>query len=193
MTNLEIIRSFRQGGTGNCVSIAIIKAGIEIFGLNQIFHSQLEDSGNYNFMLRDGFQSTISPQEYEQAVSGSMFQELANKEIYDYAVLCYAVMAKRAMIEGNDQQDNLTYQQAIATLNNGENYLQGPYWLGLRHNYRNIGRRYARTNPGCVGASRAHCFYVSYGMEDQYGVPDHIGLLERNFVHWYRLTTEQIF
>lgn len=192
MTNIEIIQSFRQGGTGNCVSIAIIKAGIEILGLNKIFHHQEKDGG-FEFMMRDGFEGKVSEEEWSKAKAGSRFIPLQNEEVYNYANTCFAAMAKRAMIEGNDDIPNPTYDQAIETLNDGEYYLHGTNWLGLRHNYRNVGRKYARNNPGCVGASKKHCFYVSNGFEDEYGNPDRIGFMDRPFAHWYRITAEQAF
>lgn len=102
--------------------------------------------------MRDGFEGDISIEELEKAKTGSKFQLLQSIEVFEYAVKRFAVMAKRAMIEGNDDIEQPTYDQAIETLNDGENYLLGPNWLGLGHNYRNIGRRYARNNPGCVGA-----------------------------------------
>ena len=193
MNNIEIIRAFKQGSTGNCVCIAIIKAGIEVFGLNNIFYLQKEDDNVYHFMHRDGFEEKITSQEIASAKEGSLFEVLQNEEIYNYSVLCFATMAKRAQVENSDDNVQLTYEQAIATLNDGEFYLHGPQWLGLRHNYRNIGRKYARNNPGCVGASRKHCFYISYGIEDKYGEPDRVSRLERNFAQFYRLSTEQIF
>ena len=35
MNNIDIIKSFKQRGPSNCVAIAIIKAGIEIFGIKK--------------------------------------------------------------------------------------------------------------------------------------------------------------
>lgn len=194
MTHIEIIESFRQGGTGNCVSIAVIKAGIEIFGMYNIFrYTRNSSDEGFNFLMRDGFEAEVSQQELQMARSGSQFINLNNLEVYNYANICFAAMAKRAMIEGNDDIPNPNYLQAVATLNDGEYYLHGPSWIGLRHNIRYIGRKFARNNPGCVGASKFHCFYVSNGIEDKYGRPDNVGFLDRRFVHWFRLTIDQVF
>src|SRR5688572_24612224 len=123
MTNKEIILSFKQGGTGNCVTIAIIKAGTEIFGLNNIFSlkKNATDEG-FKFMMRDGFEGEVSDNELQAAKQGSRFILLKNKDLFDYGNICFAAMAKRAMIEGNDEIENPTYQQAIETLNDGEFY-----------------------------------------------------------------------
>jgi hypothetical protein len=193
MDNIQIIKSFKQGGTGNCVCIAIIKAGIEIFGLNNIFHHRKESDGTHSITMRDGFELSVTAEEYEKAKIGSKFLLLENEEVYSYAILCFAAMAKRALTEGDEGVGYQDFDGSISAMNDGQNYYKGPYWLGLRHNYRNIGRKYAKINPGCVGASRVHCFYVSYGIEDSYGQPDKIGLFERNFANWYRITPEQYF
>lgn len=194
MTNREIIKAFKQGGTGNCVSIAIIKAGIEIFGMYNIFdYNKNSGDEGFSFMMQDGFEAGVSDDELQLAKQGSKFILLEKQEVFDYANICFAAMAKRAMIEGNDDQHNPTYEGAIKTLNNGEYYLHGPNWIGLRHNIRYIGRKYARNNPGCVGASKYHCFFVSRGVEVKYGRPDNVGFLERRFVHWFRLTKDQVF
>jgi hypothetical protein len=189
----DIIKSFRQGGTGNCVTIAIIKAGIEVFGVNNIFtiHQNTDDEG-FAFMMRDGFEAKVSAIEVQKAKTGSRFIMLGNQEVFNYANICFAAMAKRAMIEGNDDTVDPTYEQAIDTLNDGEYYLHGPNWIGLRHHFKYIGRKYSMMNPGCVGASRAHCFYVSNGWEDSYGTPNHLNLLERRFAHWFRITAETV-
>lgn len=193
MNYMDIIRSFRQGGTGNCVTIAVIKAGIEIFGLNNIFnHSKNANDDGFKFIMRDGFEAEVSSDEMQLAKNGSRFMVLQSQEIFDYANICFAAMAKRAMIEGNDDINNPTYEQAIETLNNGEYYLHGPNWMGLRHNFKYIGRKYATMNGGCVGASKAHCFYVSHGYEDKYGSPNYLGFFERRFAHWFRITKETI-
>lgn len=194
MTNIDLIKSFNQGPTGNCVSIAIIKAAIEIFALDNVFFRTPNsvDQG-FSFLMKDGFEEQVTQQELDVAIAGSRFELQENQTVLNYANICFAAMAKRAMIEGNDDMTNLTYQQAIDTLNNGEYYLHGPNWLGLRHNFRYVGRKFVRNNPGCVGASRYHCFYVSYGWKDEYGNPDKIGLFENHLAHWFRITKEQVF
>lgn len=187
-----LIRSFKQDGAGNCVSIAIIKAGIEVFGLGKVIHAEKIATG-YRVTMRDGFSFDITNEEIQIASKGSKFKLLENREVFDYANFCFGAMAKRAQIEENDDFQNMTFEKAIATLNDGEYYTYGPHFLGLRHNYRHVGRRYIFHYPGVVGASIKHCFFASYGWEDKYGTPDYIGLLERRTCNWFRLTTEQVY
>lgn len=193
MKNTELIKAFKQGKTGNCVSIAVIKAAIEIFGLGNVFHFENNPDGGFSYLMKDGFSESVSKEELEIAIENSFFVSLESEEIYNYANVCFAAMAKRAFVEGNDNKNDLTYIEAIETLNDGEYYLHGAHWLGLKHNYRNIGRKYTKNNPGCVGASKAHCFYVSYGIADNYGVVDKVSFFERRFVRWYRITDQQHF
>lgn len=191
MNNKELIKSFKQGGTGNCVSIAIIKAGIEIFGLNEIFQHEWDDI-TCKIVMRDGMRLEFSKEEFESCYELSKFKLLNNKEVFDYAVLCYASMVKRAQLEENDNIPNLTFLGAVETLNKGEYYLEGPHWLGLRHNTRSIGRKYIWQYKGVIGASRKHCFFASKGYEDDYGRIDRIGVTERRFCKWFRVTEQSI-
>lgn len=186
----NIIQSFRQGGEGNCVSIAIIKAGIEVFGVGGLFRVT-ERQGAVTVITKDGKEMELSQIELEQARDGSHFICLEDENIFNYANFAFAVMAKYAQQDGNDSfgPNEMTFEQAIGTLNNGENYLEGPRWLGLKSHVKNIGRKYRWQYPGCVGASAKHCFFMSYGYEDQYGTPDSTGdFLDRLKIrHVFRL------
>ncbi len=190
MDTKTMIRSFKQGGTGNCVSVAVIKAAVQIFGLDNVFnHYWQEDI--CSITMRDGFECSLSRIELELATEGSEFILLDNKGIYDYANLCFAAMSKRAQIEENDDIPEMSFGQAIKSLNNGEYYTHGPDWLGIRFNIRNTRRKYIWQYKGVVGASRKHCFFASEGYEDDYGRIDKIKGLERRFCKWYRIIEKQ--
>ncbi len=194
MTTSEIIKSFKQGGTGNCVSIAIIKAGIQVFGINKVVTFHSDGNNGYHFTMRDGFESTVNKSEIDAAQTGSKFISLENREVFDYANLCFAAMAKRAFEEQNEESK--TYQEAIDSLNNGEYYYLGADWLGLRHHKRAIGLKYVLSNIGVVGASPKHCFFCSEGIVDSYGVPNPINWLEKikyKFFSYYRIAPEPIY
>ncbi|WP_430412849.1 hypothetical protein [Kordia sp.] len=186
METVDIIKSFKQGGEGNCVSIAIIKAGIQVFGINKIFIHQWEGD-NCKILMKDDYTLNITKEELALAIEGSKFIVLNNQEIFEYANLCFAAMAKRAQTEENDDTPNMTYAEAIETLNDGEWYTHGADWLGLRYNVKNIKRRGIWRYKGVVGASRKHCFFASEGKEDQYGTVDTIGVFERRFCKWFRV------
>jgi hypothetical protein len=190
MNTKEIIKSFKQGGIGNCVSIAIIKASIQIFGLNKVFNHQWVD-GNCKVLMRDGFELSFTQDEMDTAKIGSEFVNIENSDFFDYAVLCFTAMAKRAQKEENDDVANMTFERAIETLNDGEWYTHGADWLGLRYNTLNIKRKYIWQYKGVVGASRKHCFFCSEGVEDNYGKVDYVNRFEKRFCKWFRVTKEQ--
>lgn len=187
MNNRELIMAFKQGEAKNCVSIAIIKAGIEIFGINKVFHHYW-DGDTCEVTMRDGFQLRFTRDQLEEGSRLSSFEKLNNEEAYNYANLCFTAMAVRAKIEENDNIPDMTFQKAAESLNNGENYLEGPHWLGLGHHYVRIGRKYIWQYKGVIGASRKHCFFASQGYEDDYGKVDYISKLERPFCKWFRVT-----
>jgi hypothetical protein len=194
MTTEQIIKAFKQGKTGNCVSIAVIKAGIQVFGVGNVVLFQPTDAGKTAFFMKDGFEGELSPEEIVQAKAGSLFQCLESQEIFDYANLCFASMAKRALAE--KPQELLTFADAIKELNDGEDYRNGPDLLGLRHYERAVGLKFVWNNIGVVGASRKHCFFCSNGIVDNYGRPDNITLIERPkyaFYKYYRIAKEPIY
>lgn len=192
MNNKDLIEAFKQGGTGNCVSIAIIKASIEIFGLDGVF-SYNWNNQNCHVIMRDGFELTFTPEEHATGANASRFVLLENKEVFDFANLAFTAMVKRAQIEGNDGNDNMSFEEAIDSLNKGELYLEGPHWLGVRQHMRSVGRKYIWQYRGVIGASSKHCFFASEGLEDYYGRVDQLGRLERRFCKWFRIDEKAIF
>lgn len=191
MKTSEIITSFKQGGTGNCVSIAVIKAGIQIFGVDKVVHFERTPENGYSFTMRDGFEGTLTAGEIIQVAEGSEFLLLENKEVLEYANLCFASMAKRALSE--EHEGARTILDAVESLNNGEYYYLGADWLGLRHHKRPVGLKYIWNNIGVVGASRGHCFFCSEGLVDDYGIPNRISLIDRikyKFFSYYRIAAE---
>ncbi|RIV47530.1 hypothetical protein [Flagellimonas pelagia] len=192
METKELIKAFKQGKTGNCVSIAIIKAGIQIFGIDKVFnHLWVDDICEVT--MRDGYELSFTREEFIKGEKGSKFQLLNNKEIFDYANLCFTVMAKRAQVEENDDFENMTFEKAIETLNDGEYYRHGPDWIGLQYNILNTKRKHVWKQKGVVGASKKHCFFASEGIEDDYGRIEYIRGFERRFCKWYRVTEKQYF
>ncbi len=194
MTTTEIIKSFRQGGTGNCVSIAVIKASIQVFGIDKVVHFERSTAEEYSFIMKDGFEGTLSNFELEVAKNGSKFLILENEQVLNYANLCFASMAKRALIDEHEGATTMT--QAVDSLNNGEYYYLGADWLGLRHHKRAMGLKYVWDNAGVVGASRKHCFFCSEGIVDDYGAPNRISIIERikyKFFNYYRIAQDPIY
>lgn len=188
----NLITAFKQGGTGNCVSIAILKASIEIFGPDKVVVYSKSENG-YNITMRDGYQLHLSNSELDLAKINSFLLEGTDKNIFEYANFLFGTMAKRAQEENNDGNMNMTYQQAIESLNDAEHYLEGPHWLGLRHHIRHIGRKFCWQYPGVVRASKSHCAFISFGVEDNYGTPDEVSWIESRFFKFYRIANEPIY
>ncbi|SDE31191.1 hypothetical protein [Niabella drilacis] len=194
MTTQQIIESFGQGKTGNCVSIAVIKAGIQIFGLDNVVIFEPTNKNGYLFFMKDGFESTLSEDELKTTIDGSKFTCLQDKKVFDYANLCFSAMAKRALVEKHEGAS--TIKNAVAALNNGENYHKGAAWIGLRHYKREVGLKYVMNYRGIVGASRKHCFFCSEGVVDHWGKPDKINLIARikySTYNYYRIAQDPIY
>lgn len=189
MKNRELITAFRQGGEGNCVTIAIIKAGIEIFGLNNIFQYRWVNE-TCEIIMRDGYETSFSAVELDQGILLSKFILQENETAFNYANLCFTAMVKRAQDENNDELEDMSFEAAANSLNNGEYYLEGPHWIGLRNHIKSIGRKYVWQYKGVIGASKKHCFFVSQGLEDNYGKIDHLGKFERRWCKWFRIMNE---
>ena len=191
MDTKDIIASFRQGGTSaNCVSVAVIKAAVEVFGLTGVFRSVVRGTEEVTVTLQDNIVLTIVQEELEYAAQKSNFEKGTNQPLYDFAQFAFAVMAKRAQKSHNDGA--VTFDEAIDSLNDGEAYLRGPEWLGLAHYTQKIRRRDIWKYAGVVGSSEKHCFLASFGWEDKYGTPNRISQLQLlfnqlKFQNFYRI------
>ena len=166
----DIFTGFRQGGTGNCVSVAAIKAGMTAFGPDRVFQSIDRRGEGVDVRMRDGKQVHVSIAELNQAAAVSRFSG-TDAGLVQRATLMYAAMAKRAQQEGNDGMRSPSFQQAMATLNNGENVREGAHWLGLDASVRPIGAQDLNRYPAVVMASSAHAVFSSHGVQDMYGRP----------------------
>lgn len=192
----DIITAFKQGGMSNCVAIAVIKAGMEVFGSNQLLLLEVQSTGETRVTMRDGFQLHLTSQDIQLASQRSLFLRGTNQELLDYANLCFAAMAKRALLMKHEEVKS--YEDALISLNNGENFSAGPEWLGLLPHCKPVERNEVHSLPGIVCASKNHCFFVTYGWEDNYGTPDKISnkdlFFERNkFAKFYRITPQKQF
>ncbi|RZJ91667.1 MAG: hypothetical protein EOO60_07680 [Hymenobacter sp.] len=187
MKTEELITAFKQGGAGNCVSVAAIKAAIEVFGLGNVFVADSQVDGGLTITMRDGISIVLTVTELEYAKENSRFIMLDSQQVFEYATLCYAAMAKR--VQQDEKEEKLSYAEAVADLNDGASYLQGPNWLGLRHHVRAVGLKFIRQYDGVIGASSKHCFFASHKLADDYGRVDPIQWLEikYKFYHYVRL------
>ena len=138
------LQAFYQGQTGNCASVALIKAAIDRYGLGQVFDT-IRTGSLVRIKLRSGQELTVTDAERRQATGAAMFvrcdttQTGINRnslpsaeaaQIVQYANLCYAVMAKFIATYGEYdclRRDNTTadpepvasFTAALATLADG--------------------------------------------------------------------------
>ncbi|KFE68214.1 hypothetical protein [Hyalangium minutum] len=159
---------FKQGGTGNCVSVAAIKAAMTRFGPDQVFKSVTRSGNGYDVTMRDGVKVRVSDAELSTASRLSRFSG-KDPSLLRQANLMYAAMANRAQLEGNDGRKNMSFERACQSLNDGESYLEGARWLGLKNHMRKINPRDLDNYKAVVAASSKHAVYASNGYVDHYG------------------------
>ncbi|WP_394546521.1 hypothetical protein [Pseudomonas fluorescens] len=134
----NIWSSFSQSpGTGNCTTIAAIKASMMQFGQKptDVFKDVKQAGDGFDVQMRDGYQVHISQSELKQAAEQARFQG-DNPEVMTNANFMYAVSAKRAQKEDNDDYAGQSYAAALKSLNDGEVLQEGLDRLGLRGLYR---------------------------------------------------------
>ena len=160
--------AFKQGGTGNCVSVAAIKAAMAKFGPDHVFKSVTRSGTGYDVTMRDGVKVRVSDAELATA---SRLSRLSGKDpaLLRKANLMYAVMANRAQLEGNDGRKRMSFERACQSLNDGESYLEGARWLGLKNHVRKINPRNMDDYTAVVAASSRHAMFASNGYIDHYG------------------------
>lgn len=174
MTEIEIIKAFKQGKRGNCVSIAVIKSAMALYGVNDVFIKRKKNSkGIISIKMRDGFETVVRPHELAKAARYSKFNNGNNKEVKSMAHLYYAAMAKRVLVEGKIDAflGRTTLRGALRSLNNGENYMEGVRWLGLEENYSRHPIEKIKKHNNLIGASPGHCYFLTNGIVDDYGKP----------------------
>jgi hypothetical protein len=117
--------------------VAAIKAAMTRFGRDQVFKNVARTGGGYDITMRDGVKVRVNDAELAIASRQSRISG-RNPELVNKANLMYAAMAKRAQRDGNDGLKNMSFQRACQSLNDGESYLEGPRWLGLKDHMRKI-------------------------------------------------------
>lgn len=163
-----LFTAFKQGGTGNCVSVAAIKAAMAKFGPDGVFKSVVRNGQGYDVTMRDGVKVRVSDAELSTASRLSRFSG-KNPAVLGKANLLYAAMANRAQLQGNDGRKNMSFERACQSLNDGESYLEGAKWLGLKNHMKKINPRDMDRYDAVVAASSRHAVYASGGYVDHYG------------------------
>jgi hypothetical protein len=185
MTHIDIIKAFGQGqvnlpgatgSLGNCASIALIKAGIEVFGLGNLF--QLNQSeGDYQVKFKNGITVSFTQSELDRSNHVADFRlnesEPENLVLYrsirDYAQIALCAMVKRVMEIGESGHGISDFEKALLALNDGANTPSLPEKLGLENNI--LPKKMFRNakGKGLIGWLKGHTVYISHSVRDDRG------------------------
>lgn len=187
VTNIDIIKSFAQGqvnlpnthgSLGNCASIALIKASIEVFGIDKVFEKEkLGEVYKITFKNNHQIQFTESELERSKLVAGF---KLNNKvpaklelysSIYNYSNLALCAMVKRVMEIGEAGMGKGDFEKALLALNDGAVTSDLPEKLGLESHCLHL-RNFNKSNgKGVIGWRGGHTVYISQRKRDDRGSP----------------------
>lgn len=180
----ELIKGFYQNGSGNCVSIATIKAAIMAFQTRPIIEIVHSNEEGILFRMLDNELEYHLLKENLQLVERMANFSGKDLDLLPYAYFLFAAMAKRVEVEGNDGHADITFAEAIDTLNDGELFTEGPYWLGLEEfviygpdrkfpaNHK--AKIFLLRQEAGIGKSPKHAWFSSNGTNDEHGIPSRI-------------------
>lgn len=160
---------FYQGAPGNCVTIAEIKAAMLRFGQHpqSIYQRITETAEGYTVTLRDSRTVRLTYEELKKARASADFRGKDEGMIKD-AIFMFAVSAKVAQMTNHEGQ-GVSYESALATLNNGEGDNAGYARLGLSAFVRRSSpQELASGVPGTL-FGYGHSTVVFNGFADHYG------------------------
>jgi|GEM_PF-6499563 len=192
LTGAQILTGWKQGSTGNCVTIAAIKAAQTRFGPvladthnpeRGIFKTaERTEQGGLKIEMRDGFKCEISAKELEIARTRSKFRlyKSNDKSLLQNANEVYAAAAKRAQVQGNDGYgpNKLSFERACTTLNNGETTASVREQLGrvgLEDFTARVSRGSMKNYEAGLTYTPGHAYFVTNGKRDYYGKSGSLG------------------
>ena len=169
LDNEQIFTCFRQGNTGDCVSVALIKAAICVYGVNGVFKERPIDDSKTEVTLKNGKKYILTKDEFDMAKEAMRIKPSKYggiPEVMDYATRCFAVMAKV-----KQDLDNIgSFEFSLDKLSHGASGRKSFFKLGLENNvvmldqapdYKNI--------CGGVAWTQKHVLFVCDGYMDRYG------------------------
>lgn len=185
ITNIDLIESFAQGevnlpltngSVGNCASIGLIKASIEVFGLNNVFTLEKNDN-NFQVTFKNNISVTFTEMELERSNEVADFKLnetnpeklILYKSIRDYAQIALCAMVKRVMEIGEAGDGIGDFENALIALNDGANSPSLPEKLGLEDYNLQKGVFSGAKEKGMFGWFKGHTVYISQGVRDNYG------------------------
>jgi hypothetical protein len=175
----DLITGFYQAGAGNCASIAAIKAALMAFGTRPVFARTSMNGTDHVVVMRDAETEYRFTEAELQLAAKHMSIKGDDELLVAHAHFMFAAMAKRVQHQGNDGKPKPTFESAIASLNDGEYYLEGPKWLGLgafikqgpqrKMPFYGAASRFLAANEAVICKSPKHAWFGSFGLCDRYG------------------------
>lgn len=189
LTNLDLIQAFRQGQVdldegGNCAAVALIKAAIEVFGLDNVF-TQTKEENTFHIVFKNDTKVSFTQAELDRSIKAAGFANQATNfpdktvrynEIYQYATICFCAMVKKVMEIGEAGDGKGNFEDALEALNDGAVTEAIPALLGLEDHFIPNKRLMKANKPGIVAWSAQHAVYMSNGLWDKSGKPANVWL-----------------
>lgn len=168
----KIFESFKQGERTNCSSIAFIKASLNVYGLDNLYVTEIINDSLKKITLKNNASFHLKNDEISKAKESAGFVFIKNncesEKIIDYAILTYAVMAKYKQIIDKET----TFDKALEDLEDGEVYTPTIYkYLGFEigKQIQKLKRQSGSEFCGVVAWSTAHAVFVCEEFMDYYG------------------------
>lgn len=167
----KLFTCFKQGERPNCASIALIKASLNVYGLDNLFKIESIDSGSSKVTLKNDDTFSLTTDEISKAGKSADFTLIndneENRKIVQYAILAYAVMAKYKQII--DKESN--FENALYNLESGAYSPMIYQYLGFKKNkqIKTLRRLSGGTYQGLVAWSSAHAVFACEGYMDYHG------------------------
>jgi len=168
----KIFNSFKQGERTNCTAIAFIKASLNVYGLNNLFATEVINDSVHKITLKNNHSFNLKTEEVARAKFSAEFiyikDNYETEKITNYAILTYAVMAKYKQIIDKEE----TFEKALEDLEYGGVHTPTIYkYLGFENGkqIQKLKRQSGNEYCGVVAWSSAHAVFICQGLMDYYG------------------------
>lgn len=188
INTIDIIRSFYQGNVqlsenntnvGNCASIALIKASIEVFEINNVVNYSFENN-IYNVTLKNNITLSFSKDQLERSNYVANFKlnsvDIGKlnlyKQILEYAQILMCSMVVMVTKIGESGKGIGDFEEALKALNDGANSPNIPRLLGLENHYKGKTkwqRFLMKPQKGMIAWLSGHTVFMSNKSYDYYG------------------------
>ena len=173
-SDIEIMNAFKQGtvkGGGNCVSVALIKAGFSKYGFDDLFREIDTTSIGYKVTMRDDSVVTFTFEELKSTSEqgGFRFPQKKDTSEFDhrfksFAEFCFTAMVKKLALVENYPD----LQTAIDDLNDGYDTSKSYELLGVKFKKINCtGAKSLLDLEHLVVNNYYHAVYASRGLYDE--------------------------